>query len=60
MDEVSDQKLRENHETLQQLTSLLQEMQEQMNSINDSGDSQDVESHQIIVEGCLTFPVNVR
>ena len=35
-------------------------MQEQMNSLNDSGDSQDVESNQIIVEGCLTFPVNVR
>ena len=31
IDEVSVQKLRENHETIQQLTSQLQEMQEQMN-----------------------------
>ena len=34
-DEVSVQKLRENHETIQQLTSQLQQMQEQ-NSMNDS------------------------
>ena len=39
------QKLRENHETIQQLTSQLQQMQEQMNSINDSGDFRDVESN---------------
>ena len=39
------QKLRENHETIQQLTSQLQQMQEQMNSMNDSGDFQDVESN---------------
>ena len=38
------QKLRENHETIQQLTSQLQPMQEQ-NSMNDSGDFQDVESN---------------
>ena len=38
------QKLRENHETIQQFTSQLQQMQEQMNSMNDSGDFQDVES----------------
>ena len=44
-DEVSVQKFRENHETIQQLTSQLQEMQEQMNSVNDSGDFQDVESN---------------
>ena len=44
-DEVSVQKLRENHETTQQLTSHLQEMQDQMNSMNDSGDFQDVESN---------------
>ena len=43
-DEVSVQKLRENHETVQQLTSQLQQMQEQ-NSMNDSGDFQDVESN---------------
>ena len=45
IDEVSVQKLRENHETIQQLTSQLQEMQEQMNSKSDSGDFQDVESN---------------
>ena len=41
VDEVSVQKLRENHETIQQLTSQLQQMQEQMNSMIDSGDFQD-------------------
>ena len=45
VDEVSVKKVRENHETIQQLTSQLQEMQEQMNSMNDSGDFQDVESN---------------
>ena len=45
LDEVSVQKLRENHETIQKLTSQFQEMQEQMNSINDSGESQQVESN---------------
>ena len=45
VDEVSVQKLRENHETIQQLTSQLQQMQEQMNSVNDSGDFQNVESN---------------
>ena len=44
VDGVSVQKLRESHETIQQLTSKLQQMQEQMNSMNDSGDFQDVES----------------
>ena len=43
--EVSVQKLRENHETIQQLTSQLQQMQEQMNSMNDSGEFQVVESN---------------
>ena len=38
-------KLRENHETMQQLTSQLQQMKELMNSVNDSGDFQDVESN---------------
>ena len=42
------QKLRENHETIQQLTSQLQQMQEQMNSMNDSGDLQDVESNKSV------------
>ena len=41
---VSVQKLRENHGTIQQLTSHVQQMQEQMNSMNDSGDFQDVKS----------------
>ena len=37
VDEVSVRKLRENHETIQRLTSQLQSMQEQMNSMNVSG-----------------------
>ena len=45
IDKVSVQKLRENHETIQQLTSQLQQMQEQMNCMSDSGDFQDVESN---------------
>ena len=45
VDEFSIQKLRENHETIQQLTSHLQQMQEQMNSTNNSGEFQDVESN---------------
>ena len=45
VDEVSVQKIGENRETIQQLTSQLQQMQEQMNSMNDSGDFQDVESN---------------
>ena len=44
VDEFSMQKLRETHETTQQLTSQLQDMQEQMNSMSDSGDVQEVES----------------
>ena len=35
VDEVSVQKLRESHETMQKLTSQLKEMQEQMNSMSD-------------------------
>ena len=38
-------KFRENHETIQQLTSQLQQVQEQMNPMNDSGEFQDVESN---------------
>ena len=45
VDEISVQKLRENHETILKFTSKLQEMQEQMNSRNDSGVRQDVESN---------------
>ena len=44
-DDVSVQKLRENHETIQKLNSQLQEMQEQMNSFMDSGQFQEVESN---------------
>ena len=43
VDEVSVQKLREHHETIQQLPSHLQQMQEHTNSVNDSGNFQDVE-----------------
>ena len=39
------QKLRENHETTQPLTSQLQPMQEQLNFMNDSGDFHEVESN---------------
>ena len=45
VDKVSEQKLRENHETIQKLTSQLQEMQDQMNSMGDSGEFQEVESN---------------
>ena len=45
VDEVSVQKFRENHETIQKLTFHLQEMQEHMNSMNDSGEIQEVESN---------------
>ena len=43
VDEVSVQKLRENHKTSQKFTSQLHEMQEQM-SLSGSGDLRDVES----------------
>ena len=39
------QKLREDHETIQQLISKLQHMQAQMNSMSDSGCFQEVESN---------------
>ena len=44
-DEVSVQKLRENHETIQQLISQVQQMQVQMISASGFGDFQDVESN---------------
>ena len=44
VDELSLQKLRESHDTMQRLTSQLQSMQEEMNSMNDSGEFQEVES----------------
>ena len=45
VDEVSVQKLRENHETIQQLASQLQQMQEQVISMSDSGEFQELESN---------------
>ena len=45
VDEFSMQKLIENHETIQLLTSQLEQMREQMNSLDDSGEFQDVESN---------------
>ena len=58
IDDVSVQKIKRNHETIQQLTSQLQQMLEQMNSMNDSVDIKDVESN---ASGrvCLTYPVNL-
>ena len=43
--ECSMQKLRENHETIQQLTFQLQQIQEQMNSMNSPEEFQDIESN---------------
>ena len=54
VDEVSVQKLRENHETIQQLTSQVQQVQEHMSS----GDFK--MWNQNFVEGCVTFPVNLQ
>ena len=51
------QKLKENHETIHQVTFQLQQMQEQMNSVSDSGHVQDV--NQITVEDCVTCPFNL-
>ena len=45
VDEMSIQKLGENHQTIQRLTSQLQQLQEQMNSMNSSGEFQDIESN---------------
>ena len=45
VDEMSIQKLRENHETIQHLISQLQQLQEQMNFMNGSGEFQDIESN---------------
>ena len=53
VDEFSVQKLRENHETIQTLTSQLQSMQEQMNSVNDSGEFQEVESNHSERLSCI-------
>ena len=45
VDEVSVQKFKESHDTIQRLTSQLQEMQEETNSKNDSCKFQEVESN---------------
>ena len=45
VDEFSEQKLRESHETIGRLTSQMQDMQEQMNYMNDSRGFQEVESN---------------
>ena len=45
VEEFSLQRLRENHETIQQRTSQLQQLQEQMNSMSSSGEFQDIESN---------------
>ena len=58
VDEFSMQKLRTNHETIQQLTSHLQQMQEQMNSMNSSENSRNW--NRITVRDCRTFPVNMQ
>ena len=58
IDEVSVQKLREDHETIQQLISQLQQMQQQMKSLSDSEISK-MWNH-IKVEDSLTFPVSSR
>ena len=43
VDEVSVQKLRKNHETIQRLTSQTQELQEKVNCTNVSGEFQEIE-----------------
>ena len=45
VEEISVQKLRENHETIQKLSFQLREMQEQMNSMSGSGEFQEMESN---------------
>ena len=56
VDKVSVQKLRESHDTIQQLISQIQELQERMNCMNDSGEFQDTESNYS--GNFLTLPVN--
>ena len=43
VDEFSVQKLRESHDTIQQLASQMQELQERVNCMNDSGEFQHIE-----------------
>ena len=45
VDEVSVQKLREGHETIQRLSSHMQELQEMVNCMNDSGEFQETVSN---------------
>ena len=49
-------KLRENHDTIQRLTSQMRELQERVNCLSDSGEFQVVDSNYS--GKILTFPVN--
>ena len=57
VDELSVQKLRESHETIQRVTSQVQELQERMNYLNDAGEIHEVES-DYSGKKFHTFPVN--
>ena len=57
--DLDSKKLRENQETIQQLTSHLQQWQEQMNSVNSSWEFQDIESNYG-GRFVLTFPLNLK
>ena len=56
VDEFSVQKLRENHDTIQRLTSQMQQFEERVNCLKDAGEFQEVESN--FCGKILTFPVN--
>ena len=56
VDEFSVQKLRENHDTIQRLTSQMQEFEEKVDCLSDSGEFQEVESNYS--GKILIFPVN--
>ena len=54
VDEFSVQKLRESHDTTQEVTSQIQELQERVNCMNDSGEFQEKESNYS--GKCSLFP----
>ena len=58
VDEFSVQKLRENHDTIQRLTSQMQQFEERANCLKDSGEFQEVESNYS--GKILTFPTSTR
>ena len=58
VDQISVQKIIENREAIQKLTSQLKEMQEQMNSVSDSENFK--KWSQITVGDWHTFPVNLQ